>query len=464
MRVKLYPVNLTVALAALFLFFAQSTAAPTSSAPVASEQVSAKVDEYMNVAVKAEHFSGSVLVAKDGKPLVSKGYGMANYELDVPNTPKTIFRLASLTKAFTATAIMQLHEKEKLNINDGVCKYLENCPEIWQPVTIKQLLTHTSGIPNYTNFPGYEKTAGLFATNAELLARFKDKLLEFSPGEQYRYSNSGYHLLGMIIEKAAGQSYADYLQQNIFTPLGMKTTGLDVTRKILKNRAGGYTLDDDSLVNADFMDMAHVSASGGLYSTTEDMFLWDQALYTETILSRKTLDEMFTPFKGDYGYGWNLIKFFDRQGISHSGLVFGFSTQIKRFPADKVTVIVLSNNQKANTERIAADLTAIVFGAPYRIPREPTEVATHILDRYVGQYQMSPTEIVTITVENGKVFAQGTGQGKTRIYPASGAKFFLKNVDVEIAFNEDADGNVASMSVLKAGRETERGQKIKHKL
>lgn len=446
-----------------FLFFAQVAAAQSSSGPTTPEQISARIDEYMNAAVKAEHFSGSILIAKDGSAIVSKGYGMANYELSVPNTPKTIFRLASLTKAFTATAIMQLHEKEKLNINDGICKYLEHCPQTWQSVTIKQLMTHTSGIPNYTNFPGYEKTAGLSATHEEIIARFRDKPLEFSPGEQYRYSNSGYHLLGMIIEKASGKSYADYLQENIFIPLGMENTGVDVNKRIIMNRAAGYTIDNDSLVNADFLDMAHIYAEGGLYSTTEDMFIWDQALYTEKILSRKSLDEMFTPFRKDYGYGWSLNKSSGRREIKHSGLVFGFSTYIKRFPDDKVTIIVLSNNQMADAEKVATDLSAIIFGTPYRIPREPKAVAAEILEKYVGQYRMSPTMIVTITLENGKVFAQGSGQGKTRIYPSSESKFFLKNVDVEIVFNKDDEGNVTGMTVLKAGRETEHGRKIGHR-
>lgn len=451
-----------IALATSCLFFAQFTAAQNPSAPAAPGQIPAKVDEYMKAVVRAEHFSGSILVAKDGRPLVSKGYGMANYELGVPNTPKTVFRLASLTKAFTAAAIMQLHEKGKLSIDDGVCKYLENCPPAWQPVTIKHLLTHTSGIPNYTNFPGYEKTAGLFATDEEIVGRFRNKPLEFLPGEQYKYSNSGYHLLGMIIAKASGKSYADYLQQNIFTRLGMKNTGLDVNRKILKNRAAGYAVEDDSLVNADFLHTAHVSAEGGLYSTTEDMFAWDRALYTERILSRKTLDEMFTPFKGGYGYGWSVGRSFGRRAVGHSGRVFGFSTHIKRFPADQVTVIVLSNNQMADAERVAADLAAIVFGAPYRLPREPKVVPPHVLERYVGRYQTSPTMIVTVTLEGGKLFAQGSGQGKTRIYPSSESRFFLKNVDVEIAFNKDSEGRVTGMTVLKAGRVTEHGRKIEN--
>ena len=170
---------------------AQKTVVPSS------RQITVKVDEYMNAAVKFNHFSGSVLVARDGQPVISKGYGMANYELNVPNTPQTVFRIGSITKQFTAMAIMMLQERGKLNVNDPICKHLENCPAVWQPVTIRHLLTNTSGILNYTELSGFDK----MSTRAELVDLFRDKPLEFTPGEKFAYSNSGYYLLGLIIEK-----------------------------------------------------------------------------------------------------------------------------------------------------------------------------------------------------------------------------------------------------------------------
>ncbi|HWS98848.1 MAG TPA: serine hydrolase [Pyrinomonadaceae bacterium] len=434
--------------------FAVPLSAQTAAVSPTSEMISARIDEYMNAAVRAEHFSGSILVAKDGRPIVSRGYGMANYELDVPNAPHTVFQIASLTKAFTAAAVMQLQEKGKLCVNDAICKYLENCPPTWRPITVKHLLTHTSGLANYTNLPGYEQTAGRYATEEEVVALFRDKPLEFVPGEKYQYSNSGYHLLGIIIEKVSGKSYADYLHENIFAPLGMKNSGRGVNKRIVKNRAAGYVLENDALVNARSYEMAFLHAEGGLYSTTEDMLAWDQALYTEKILSRKSLDEMFTPFKGIYGYGWNITSSFDRKEIRHAGLNFGFAAHIKRFPDDKVTVIVLSNNQTADAGRVAADLSAVVFGAPYRVPREAKVVAPQVLEKYAGRYEMSPAMIVTVTLENGRLYGQGTGQGKTQIFAASETEFFLKNADVKITFDKDGRGNVVGMTVLKDGRET----------
>lgn len=368
MSIKFYRANGIVLFAALF--FVQFVSAQTVTSVPTSEQISARVNEYMNAAVKNEHFSGSILVAKDGQPIISKGYGMANYELDVPNTPNTVFRLGSITKQFTATAILLLQEKGKLSVNDAICKYLENCPQTWQPVTIKNLLTHTSGVPNYTDSPDFMKTVAQAVTNEELVTRFKDKPLDFAPGEKFKYSNSGYHLLGMIIEKVSGKPYADYLQENIFAPLGMKNTGYDVTAKVIKNRAAGYTLVKGALANAAFLDMSIPFAAGALYSTTGDLLIWDKSLYTKKILSRTSLDEMFTPFKGNYAYGWAIDKYLDRKEISHGGGIFGFATQFSRFPDEKVTVIVLSNNEETSAGGVENNLAAIVFGAPYKIPKE----------------------------------------------------------------------------------------------
>jgi len=200
-----------------------------------SEQIVAKVNEYMDAAQKVDKFSGTILIARDGKPIISKGYGMANYEWDIPNTPQTEFRLGSVTKQFTSAAIMLLQERGRLSVNDPVCRYFPECPAGWESMTIRHLLTHTSGIANYTSFPSWmEKKATLPITPAELLAEYKVKPLDFAPGEKYSYSNSGYHLLGLIIENASGKSYADFLKENIFTPLGLKHTGYDDTRTLVK--------------------------------------------------------------------------------------------------------------------------------------------------------------------------------------------------------------------------------------
>lgn len=304
---KFNAVNRLAAFIGLCLLFASYVPAQNSVAsPPTAQQIAAKVDEYMNAAVRVDGFSGSILVARDSQPVVSKGYGMANVELDVPNMPQTVFRLGSITKQFTAMAIMMLAERGKLNVNDPACKYLTDCPVAWQPMTVKNLLTHTAGVPNYTSFPDFAKVAVLPTTNAAMIAQLRDKPLEFAPGEKFAYSNSGYYLLGAIIERASGKPYAEFLQENIFTPLGMKQTGYDSPLRIIKNRAAGYARRGGEIVNAAYMDMTIPYAAGALDSTTGDLLLWDQALYTEKLVSRKMLDEIFTPFKSNYGYGWSI--------------------------------------------------------------------------------------------------------------------------------------------------------------
>ncbi|MDQ6787728.1 MAG: serine hydrolase [Acidobacteriota bacterium] len=453
MFIKNNAVYRLTALVALCLVFVSYASAQNAVLP-SSQQITAKVDEYMNAAVHVDGFSGSILVARDGQPVVSKGYGMANVELDVPNSPQTVFRLGSVTKQFTAMAIMMLQERGKLNVNDPACKYLSDCPAAWQPITVKNLLTHTAGVPNYTGFPDFAKTAVLPTTNAAMIAQLKDKPLEFAPGEKFAYSNSGYYLLGAIIERASGKSYADFLQENIFTPLGMKQTGYDVSARIIKNRAAGYARQGGEIVNAAYMDMTIPYAAGAMYSTTGDLLLWDQALYTEKLVSRKTLDEIFTPFKSNYGYGWSISKKFDRQEISHGGGIYGFATEIDRFPADKVTVVVLSNVEGAPAGRIAGDLAAIVFGAAYEIPKERKEIAVDqkILEKYVGQYELAaPKIVVGFTLENGKLFGQVGGQGKFSLSAESETVFFSKDVNLQITFTRDAQGQTTGLTFKQGG-------------
>jgi CubicO group peptidase (beta-lactamase class C family) len=449
----------------LCLLFASSVLAQNApSSPPTDQEITAKVEEYMNAAVKVDGFGGSILIARNGKPVISKSYGMANIELSVPNTPQTVFRLGSVTKQFTAMAIIMLVERDKLGVSDPICKYLPDCPAAWKPITVKNLLTHTSGIPNYTSFPEFAKTAVLPTLPAEMIGQLKDKPLEFAPGEKFAYSNSGYYVLGEIIERASGKTYAEFLQENIFSPLGMKQTGYDNPLEIIRNRAAGYQRQGGEIINAAYMDMTIPFAAGALYSTTGDLLIWDQALYTEKLVSRKSLDEIFTPFKSDngYGYGWSIGKKFDRRVIAHGGGIYGFASQITRFPEDRVTVIVLSNIQAAPAGKIANDLSAIVFDASYEIPKERKEIAVEpkILEKYVGQYQVAPNLIITVTLENGKLLGQVSGQSKFALSAESETAFFSKDVNAVITFVKDANGQVTGLTLNQGGSGTP-AQKIK---
>jgi CubicO group peptidase (beta-lactamase class C family) len=408
------------------------------SAALLAQDVAAKIDEYLQAHSKVNRFMGSVLVAKGGKIIFEKGYGFANIELNVPNTPDTKFRLGSITKQFTATAIMQLQERGKLSVEDPICKFIDNCPETWKPVTVHNLLTHTSGIPSYTNMPEFRqpKLMRVPLSPIEIAMLSKDKPLEFQPGEKMTYNNTGYVLLGHIVEKASGEKYADYLKNHIFSPLDMNDSGYDDTRTILRNRASGYSRTADGYRNADFLDMSLPHAAGSLYSTVRDLYRWDRALYGDKAVSRKSLEKMFTPVKNNYGYGFVISSTSNRKQIAHGGGINGFSTVLSRFPDDDAVVIVLSNFETANAGRIGTGLGAILFGEKYELPQERKEIAldSAILDRYAGKYDSGKLAF-TVTNEGGRLFIQATGQGKLQVYPYEENKFFLRMIEATVEFN-----------------------------
>lgn len=333
---------------------------------VSESTVVSNADKYLGALYGQGQFSGSVLVARHGKVLLSKGYGAANLEYGILNTPQTKFLLASLTKEFTATAIMMLQERGQLNVSDSICKYVPECPAAWQPITLHHLLNHSSGIPEFSKFPDIDCYRRKSTTIAETVERAKIIVPVFKPGEKFGYSSLGYVLLGHVIEKVSGKSYETFLEDNIFEPLGMKDTGLLHPKMLIKHRAAGYAREKDgSLRNAPFYELDYISAAGGLYSTVGDLYLFDQALYTGKLLKPETLAAMFKPGIENTGYAWEIYRQFNRQLVRADGRSWGFSNSLTRYPADKVTVIVLSNIESAGAHKIADNLGAIVFGERY---------------------------------------------------------------------------------------------------
>jgi CubicO group peptidase (beta-lactamase class C family) len=315
---------------------------------------SIQVDNIFNSIIKPDAPGAAVMIIRDGKVLHRKGYGLANLELDVPVTPKTKFRLCSLSKQFTAMAIMQLHDRGLLDMDDPVIKYLPDCIK-WEGVTIRHLLNHTSGI---TSFPKPKSWQEPY-TFEKMIETFKDEPLEFNPGERFSYSNNGYDIMGYIIEKVTGKTYETYMKENIFEPLGMMDSGCDYCSPIIRSRASGYEFKDDEPVNPYFYDTSLLIASGGLYSTAEDMYLWDQALYTEKLVKALTLEQAFTPGKlndgslTSYGFGWMIHDYFGLRELDHLGGQPGFSSYIGRYIDQRFTVIILSNDPRLKRVDIA---------------------------------------------------------------------------------------------------------------
>jgi CubicO group peptidase (beta-lactamase class C family) len=352
--------------------------APAPPVPSPSD-FSRRLDEYMQMEVRDHRFSGAVLVAQNGQVLLAGGYGYANLEWDARNTRQTRFRIGSLTKPFTASLILQLREKKLLDVTDPICKHLQPCPEAWKPVTLHHLLSHTSGIPNAPRRQEPPEEPGVLWTAEQIAAAFREQPLEFVPGEHARYNDWGYYLLGLVVEKVAGKPYEAVLREQILDPLGMRDTGYDRPSVILKRRASGYRLEDGELLNADYIDMSEPYAAGGMYSTVEDLFKWDQALYRDSVLPAPALTQMWTPVMNNFGYGWLVSEPTPTQAspaawwaipgrlqVCHSGGINGFASEYLRFPNERVTVIVLANME---AERVVAPfLAAILLGEKYSLP------------------------------------------------------------------------------------------------
>ena len=448
---------------------AATTASITPATPAALDPaaLAAKVEEYMQGHVTTNGFSGTILLAREGKPLVSKGYGFANIEWEIPNSPQTKFRVGSVTKQFTSMAVMQLREQGKLKLEDSVCAYVAPCPDTWKPVTIHHLLTHTSGIPTYTGLPEWRKVNMMPKTVDEMIGFFRDLPLQWTPGEKYAYNNSGYFLLGAVIEKITGKKYEEVLREQIFTPLGMNDSGYDWSATIIPRRASGYSGRPPAVRNAAPLDMQQPYAAGSLYSTTEDLLKWDQALYADRLLPAAAKEIMWTPFKENYAYGWSIVApspaTFGHRRITHGGGINGFSAMLIRLPDTNVTSIVLANNDSlpGGAAVVARDLLAIYYGQPYKIPapRTVAKVDPAIYDQYVGKYELRPDFVMTVAREGNSLIAQATGQNKIEIFPESETTFFPKVVDATISFEKDASGRVVAL-VLDQGGRKQRGKKV----
>jgi CubicO group peptidase (beta-lactamase class C family) len=420
-----------------------------------SNDSAARMEQVIQSYVANQQFMGTVLMAQDGKVLIDKGYGFANLEWQLPNTPTTKFRLGSLTKQFTAASILLLEERGKLKVEDPVKKYMADAPAAWDKVTIFHLLTHTSGIPSLTSFPDFQARKGESMTPEKLVAWFRDKPLEFEPGEKWNYSNSGYILLGYLIEKISGQTYSDFVQQNIFTPLGMKDSGYDSNAAIIVHRAAGYTQGLKGPVNTAYVDMTIPFSAGALYSTTEDLLRWEQGLFGGKVLTAASLTKMTTPFKQDYAFGLGVVTNNGRKVITHAGGIEGFNTQLSYYPDDKLVVAVLANLNGPFAGQIAGKLAQVAHGEKVVLASAHKEitVAPKILAQYVGTYELTPNFSIAITLEDGRLISQATNQQKLPIYPESETMFFLKAVDAQLEFVKNDKGEVSNLVLHQNGRD-----------
>ena len=429
-------------------------AALSAAVPGGDKKLFAEIDMVMNDAYKPLEPGAALIVRRNGKTLFRKGYGMANLELGVKVEPDMAFRLGSITKQFTAVAVLMLAEQGKLSLQDEIGKYISDFPTGDKRVTIAHLLAHTSGIKSYTNMEEWLPLWRKDMTPAEIIAMSKDKPFEFSPGERWNYNNSGYVMLGAIIEKATGKTYEGFLREAIFTPLGMKNSGYDRTERVIPRRVPGYHKDNDGFVNAPYLSMTQPYAAGSLYSSVDDLAVWNDAVFSGKLLKKEWLEKAFTPFtlaSGEstgYGCGWFVSELRGHRCIEHGGGINGFTSYALSLPDDGIYVAVLTNSAIAgrDPETRAVRIAELVMGLKPE-ERTPIPLTAGELDALVGVYVNQAEEERFITREGEKLLSQRAGGARHPIQAASADEFFFTDAPTIIRFTRDGQGKVSGLRV-----------------
>jgi CubicO group peptidase (beta-lactamase class C family) len=418
-------------------------------------QLTAEFDRIISSEFKAQEPGGVVLVTQKGRIIYKKSFGLANVELNVPMKDEMVFNIASITKQFTAVAVLQLMEQGKLSLQDEITKYLPDYPAGGQKITIESLLTHTAGIPG-SEPEAMSKLQGKrsFVTLPEIIATFKNRPLDFAPGTKWNYSNNGYMLLGAIIEKVSGISYGEYLEKNIFKPAGMTATHFGDDYIIVKNRAASYVHSraESRFLNAPNGKIEIAYSAGAIQSTAEDLFRWNQALNANKLIKKESLEKARTEYKlpngkgTNYGYGWFIGNIKGSPLVEHGGNMGGFMSHAIYLPQEDVFVAVFYNFRAARLpEFLAGDLAALTIGKPFDI--NEIAVDENLLKTYVGVYEDEGGER-SITVENGKLYYQRVGGNKFSLKPYAKDKFFLEDTAIIGEFKRDAaSGNITGLAL-----------------
>lgn len=439
----------------LFPAFLFTVLSVTTAQTSATKQLTAEFDKILSEQFKPGETGCAALVAKKGQIIYKKAFGMANLELNVPMQPDMVFRIGSITKQFTAVAILQLMEQGKLSLQDEITKFIPDYPTQAYKITIEHLLTHTSGIKSYTNVPEFQKYIRTDMKPSEVIDMFKNLPMEFAPGTKWNYNNSGYFLLGYIIEKVSGKSYPEYIEENFFKPLGMTNTLYGSDSKIVKNRAWGYQPDVNGIKNADMMSMSLPYAAGSIQSTVEDLFRWNQAVHSYKLVKKETLEKAFTEYKladgkgTKYGYGWSFSQIQDSRTIEHGGGINGYLTNALYLPAEDIFVAVFSNNNAKSPAFVSNLMAAVALGKPYTRTEIFPDEAT--LDQYKGVYENEEGLLREISRDGNKLYSQRTSAAKLIIRAYDKDKFFFDNSLTLLSFVRDGSGKVTQAVIDDRG-------------
>ena len=412
-------------------------------------QVSSNIDTYVTPLVENKDFSGVILIAENDSVIHFKTYGSANLEWEQKNTRNTVFHIASLTKQFTAAALLIAEQKGLLETADPVSKYLQDFPNS-DKIKIEHLLSQRSGIPDYNELEGYAKMSLKQSDLDEVINWFKDQPLEFEPGTQYGYSNSNFILAARILEIASGKSYSNFLNEHIFEPLSMTQTGNYSHEDIIPFRATGYDPAPGGLNRAPYYNKSFKLGSGSLYSTAKDLYIWDKTLYTNDILTEASKKKLFKDYGNNYGLGWGVYQ--TEAGntfVSHDGKSPGFFAYMKRyFEIEPKTIIILSNINSGIMNNMKSDITNIVFERGFDIyDTYNTEPTPENLQEYTGKYDFPPEYFFQIVEKEGDLYFKWMDTPFLQyLTPVGKDEFLMRSRYDRLKFNRNEKGEIKSVS------------------
>lgn len=417
----------------------------------AGAQVSEKtLDSLIGIYKNNGEFNGIAYVAVNGKPVYNKSFGYANMENKSAFSGEEFFQIGSVTKQFTAAVILKLEEEGKLSVNDKLTKYFPQYPA-WDSITIHHLLNHTSGLFNYTNVSRFmQEEVEKHQTRESIIKLFSNRRLMFSPGSNYAYSNSGYMLLGYIIEDVSGLSYDKAVRKYIFDKLGMAHSGFDFRAVPENKRATGYMyLKNDTASRAPIVDSTVSGAAGCIYTNVYDLEKWANGLLEGKVVGKSSLEKMFTPGKSSYGYGIIIDSIYGKSRLVHGGGIHGFNAHLEIYPNEGILIILLSNVNSGKLQEMADKISAHAHGLPLPKAFEPDQ---EVLKNLEGKYEITKDLNIDIRVQEGKLTLQVTNQPRVELTALSNTSFVLKSANARVDFTLNASGKAEQLELLQNGQ------------
>ncbi len=438
------------------------------------ESTGSTVDRYLSIRAEMGNFSGAVLIARDGKIILRKGFGFADIQKRIPYTPETQQEIASISKMFTSMAALKLRDSGKLRLEDSICKYIDDCPAIWKPITVQELMRHTSGIPDYEEPLGLgtdKYLAFMIQPDAsdQIFENAKKLPLDFVPGEKFSYSNTGYIVLSYVVQKAAGMPFEKFVNQAILKPAGMKSSGVINSRKLPQKLAKGYSykntdweamlagrpLTDGHLKQVPVISLTSPEGDAWMYSTVDDLYKWSLIMDGGALVTPKLAQEVFTPGLDGYGYGWFVGTGFDRKRFRHNGGLPGYISDFVKFPDDKITIIIFSNLDRARLSNIVRDVTSIVLGTPYDMPvrGKVIKLKAEQIGKLVGDYKTVDGKLLTIRDKPDYLTAELQDRYTAGLIPLSPTEFYFPLADGKAIFTLDESGKAIKVNMRYSGED-----------